>query len=36
MKLQLFVDFCLNNEEFTKTMINTGIKVPMHNNENMK
>lgn len=35
-KLQMFIDFCLNNEDFIKTMINFSIKVPMHDNQNMK
>ena len=32
----MFIDFCLNNEDFIKTMINFSIKVPMHDNQNMK
>ena len=35
-RLQLFIDFCLHNDEFMKSMISIGIKVPMHDNYNMK
>ncbi len=34
-KIQIFVDFCKRNEDFTKIMITLGIKTPMYRNENL-
>lgn len=32
----MFVDFCIQNEEFSRNMITFGVKMPNHSNEDMR